>query len=148
MVDIKSLLNLLLGAGQNTGSSAGSSAAGNLASTVGNVLGDLQSKAQQAGGIGGIIGTRFRLAERIDKAIAAHPDTHAPIAGRVIPHWDAILHMAARFCDLTGLGYLGVDIVIDRMHGPMMLEVNARPGLQIQVINGVGLSRMLAEAGQ
>jgi alpha-L-glutamate ligase-like protein len=76
-------------------------------------------------------------------AITEHPDTYAPIAGHVIPAWDQILNMAAQFCDLTGLGYIGVDIVIDRDQGPMMLEVNARPGIAIQVANQKGLKARL-----
>jgi hypothetical protein len=58
MVDVKSLLNLILGAGQNPG--AGQNAgpqSGGLASTVSNMLGELQNKAEQAGGIGGVIGS-------------------------------------------------------------------------------------------
>ncbi len=75
--------------------------------------------------------------------IGAHPDTGTAIAGRTIPHWDDILHMASRFHDITGLGYLGVDIVLDREKGPMMLEVNARPGIAIQVANRKGLKARL-----
>lgn len=70
--------------------------------------------------------------------IDIHPDTLQPIAGRDIPAWDSILDIAARCYDLTGLGYLGVDIVIDKTHGPMMLELNARPGLNIQIANREG----------
>ena len=40
---------------------------------------------------------------------------------------------------MTGLGYLGADIVLDKNKGPMMLELNARPGLAIQIANGKGL---------
>jgi len=40
---------------------------------------------------------------------------------------------------MTGLGYLGVDLVIDRDHGPLLLELNARPGLAIQLANHSGL---------
>jgi len=42
--------------------------------------------------------------------------------------------------ELTGLGYLGVDVVIDRDCGPLILESNARPGLNIQIANCTGLS--------
>jgi glutathione synthase/RimK-type ligase-like ATP-grasp enzyme len=45
---------------------------------------------------------------------------------------------------MTGLGYLGVDMVIDRERGPLLLELNARPGLQIQVANQAGLRSRLA----
>jgi hypothetical protein len=40
---------------------------------------------------------------------------------------------------MTGLGYLGADIVLDRDNRPMLLELNARPGLSIQAANGAGL---------
>jgi alpha-L-glutamate ligase-like protein len=69
-----------------------------------------------------------------------HPDTGALIAGMYIPHWDSILQSSARGMEVTGLGYLGVDIVIDRDRGPLILEMNARPGLNIQIANCTGLS--------
>jgi len=72
-----------------------------------------------------------------------HPDTGALIAGLYIPHWDFILQSAARGLEVTGLGYLGVDIVIDRERGPLILEMNARPGLNIQIANCAGLSHRL-----
>lgn len=72
-----------------------------------------------------------------------HPDTGALIAGLYVPHWDFILQSAAKCCDVTGLGYLGVDIVIDRDRGPLILEMNARPGLNIQIANCAGLAHRL-----
>jgi len=71
--------------------------------------------------------------------IDEHPDTGGHLAGVQIPGWDEILLMTARCHDLVELGFLGVDIVLDRELGPMMLEMNARPGLSIQVANKVGL---------
>ena len=73
-----------------------------------------------------------------------HPDTGALVAGLQIPHWDFILETAARGYEVTELGYLGVDMVIDRDLGPMILEMNARPGLSIQIANGEGLTRRIA----
>ena len=75
--------------------------------------------------------------------IEHHPDTQSVIAGHVIPQWDKMLEMASRFYDITGLGYIGVDIVLDRDQGPMILEVNARPGIAIQVANQAGLRTRL-----
>ena len=75
-----------------------------------------------------------------DEVVDDHPDTGALIAGLYIPNWDFILQSAARGLEVTGLGYLGVDIVIDRDLGPLILEMNARPGLNIQIANGAGLS--------
>jgi alpha-L-glutamate ligase-like protein len=72
--------------------------------------------------------------------VEEHPDTGALIAGLEIPKWDFILESAARGYEVTGLGYLGVDMVIDAARGPLMLEMNARPGLNIQIANGIGLS--------
>ena len=31
-------------------------------------------------------------------------------------------------------------MVIDRDYGPLILEMNARPGLNIQIANGIGLA--------
>jgi len=72
-----------------------------------------------------------------------HPDTGALIAGLYVPHWDFILQSAAKGYEVTGLGYLGVDIVIDRERGPLILEMNARPGLNIQIANCAGLAHRL-----
>ncbi len=75
--------------------------------------------------------------------IREHPDTESSIVGLDIPRWDELLHMAARCYELSGLGYVGVDFVLDRVHGPMILELNARPGLAIQIANGNGLQHRL-----
>jgi len=72
-------------------------------------------------------------------AIDHHPDTMNPIIDISIPYWDKILEIAAGCYELTGLGYLGVDIVIDKEQGPLMLELNARPGLNIQIANREGV---------
>ena len=72
-----------------------------------------------------------------------HPDTGAEISGRVIPHWDRILLMASKCYELTRLGYLGVDIVLDAERGPLLLELNARPGLNVQIANQDGLRRRI-----
>lgn len=71
--------------------------------------------------------------------VEQHPDTGGDIAGLDIPHWDEILALTARCHDIAGLGYIGVDIVLDRALGPLMLEINARPGLGIQLANKQGL---------
>ncbi|KTD76532.1 alpha-L-glutamate ligase-like protein [Legionella waltersii] len=67
-----------------------------------------------------------------------HPDTLNPIVGIEVPYWEKILEIASSCYELTGLGYLGVDIVLDKDNGPLMLELNARPGLNIQIANREG----------
>lgn len=78
--------------------------------------------------------------------IERHPDLKVPVLSVQIPHWDRILEMAVTCHEMTGLGYLGVDLMIDETKGPLMIEVNARPGLAIQMANGVGLLRRLEPA--
>lgn len=82
----------------------------------------------------GVIGTQV---------VTQHPDTTHGVAGLQIPDWDTILDISARCYELTGLGYIGVDIVLDRDLGPLVLELNARPGLAIQIANRQGLLRRL-----
>lgn len=82
----------------------------------------------------GVVGT---------EVVTHHPDTGYAIAGLEIPEWEKILDIAARCFELTGLGYIGVDIVLDRDRGPLVLELNARPGLAIQIANRQGLLRRL-----
>ena len=77
--------------------------------------------------------------------VTMHPDTGNPVEGIRIPGWKEMLLVAAKGMDMTGLGFLGVDLVIDRTLGPLMLEMNARPGLQIQMANGSGLKKRLEE---
>lgn len=71
--------------------------------------------------------------------ISEHPETGNPVAGIELPYWKEMLLLAAKASDMTGLGYLGVDLVLDRNLGPLLLELNARPGLAIQIANGRGL---------
>ena len=78
-----------------------------------------------------------------DRIITAHPDTGAPVSDIQIPHWETLLHHAARSFELTHLGYQGIDMVLDSDRGPVMLELNARPGLSIQIANGEGLGLRL-----
>ncbi|MDE0836870.1 MAG: alpha-L-glutamate ligase-like protein [Akkermansiaceae bacterium] len=77
------------------------------------------------------------------RPVSVHPDLGIGLIGVQMPDWETILHMAVTCQEMTGLGYLGVDIMIDETLGPLMIEVNARPGLSIQMANGIGLLRRL-----
>ncbi|MGR8919487.1 MAG: alpha-L-glutamate ligase-like protein [Gammaproteobacteria bacterium] len=79
-----------------------------------------------------------------DRRIEEHPDFATRLEGIAIPGWDALLLLAARCQELAPLGYLGVDLVLDKTRGPLMLELNARPGLAIQIANGRGLEAAFA----
>lgn len=76
-----------------------------------------------------------------------HPDTLHSVEGFAVPHWPLIRELAARCHEFAPLGYLGVDIVLDRDLGPLVLELNARPGLAIQLANGRGLRPALKTIG-
>jgi alpha-L-glutamate ligase-like protein len=98
----------------------------------------------------GAIGVGIDMAEGTTLAgvhrsgvVTHHPDTHNPVTGMQVPHWERMLVVAAKAVDMTGLDYLGVDLVIDQEQGPLLLELNARPGLQIQIANQAGLLRRL-----
>lgn len=80
-----------------------------------------------------------------NKSVLVHPDTQANLMDLKVPFWREHLIIGALAYDMTGLGYLGADIVLDKNRGPMMLEINARPGLAIQIANGKGLKTRLQE---
>lgn len=77
------------------------------------------------------------------RRVAEHPDTKVPLDGIAVPDWDELLAIAARCADAVPLGYLGVDLALDATTGPCVLELNARPGLSIQLANRRGLRPLL-----
>ncbi|MDY0232624.1 MAG: alpha-L-glutamate ligase-like protein [Sulfurimonas sp.] len=77
--------------------------------------------------------------------ILTHPDTNHSFETIKIDNWKELLLLASSCYDMTNLGYLGVDIVLDKNKGAMILELNARPGLSIQVANSKGLLPRLRE---
>ena len=82
-----------------------------------------------------------------DDEITHHPDTGYALLGLQIPQWDEVLAASTRCGDALGLGYCGADIVLDAEHGPLVLECNAFPGLQIQNVNGRGLKGRIQDLG-
>ena len=57
------------------------------------------------------------------------------LKGSEIPYWDEILLISSKVQLLTNLGYLAADIAIDKNNGPVLLEINARAGLGVQIAN-------------
>jgi alpha-L-glutamate ligase-like protein len=74
-----------------------------------------------------------------NRFVEHHPDTGQAVVGLRVPYWHEVLRLSRKVSEAVGLGYIGVDIVIDAVGGPMLLEANARPGLAIQIANGKGL---------
>src|SRR5690554_817503 len=95
---------------------------------------------QGAVGVGLDVGTGRSLnAVQFNRPIKLHPDTGLALENIQIDSWEDMLEMASRCYEATGLGYMGVDLVVDAYKGPLLLELNARPGLAIQMANGEGL---------
>jgi len=78
-----------------------------------------------------------------NKLIDYIPGTRLLVSGIKIPYWKQILELAVHAQEISHLGYLGVDIAIDKESGPIILELNARPGLAIQIANLSGLKSRL-----
>jgi alpha-L-glutamate ligase-like protein len=77
------------------------------------------------------------------ETIARHPDNQRELVGFEIPSYEQVLMTAVSAAGRTGLGYVGADVVIDARLGPAILELNARPGLAIQLANRAGLGPRL-----
>lgn len=73
------------------------------------------------------------------RALEAHPDTGEPVRGVRLPAFFEVLRLAASAADACGLGFAGADVVLEPVRGPLLLEINARPGLSIQIANRRGL---------
>lgn len=73
------------------------------------------------------------------RSLDVHPDLGVSVTGVAVPAWDDVLLLAAQAAEAAGLGFVGVDVVIDARRGVLVLELNARPGLTIQVANRRGL---------
>jgi len=74
------------------------------------------------------------------------PETKLRLSGVKIPYWDSILKYAVEASIATGLGFGAIDFLIDREKGPLIVELNARPGLSIQLANDDGIRWRLKKA--
>lgn len=72
-----------------------------------------------------------------------HPDSGEKFAGHHVPNWDRILEIGTEAQAEIPLGYIGVDIADDVTQGPLVIEVNARPGLEIQNVHGYGFKNLV-----
>lgn len=76
--------------------------------------------------------------------ISTHPDTGMMLLGVTIPHWDELMQLSEAVAKAIPLGYLGIDIALSE-EGPVVLEVNARPGIEIQNVCNDGLRESLCD---
>ncbi len=110
------------------------------------IMGELRLPTKESGGkanlhLGGIgvgidMGTGVTTtAIQKDRVIEYIPNTRIPLRGIQIPGWEEILRLAIYAQQITKIGFLGIDIAIDREKGPVILELNTRPGLSVQIAN-------------
>ncbi len=76
--------------------------------------------------------------------ISLHPDTNVLLLDIKIPYWDELVRLCEDVSKIIPLDYLGIDIALSDK-GPVILEVNARPGIEIQNISNEGMSEILAD---
>jgi len=81
------------------------------------------------------------------RSVTTHPESGRPLVGLELPAWQDTVDVVRRAASAVPLGYLGCDVVVDRVLGPLLLEINARPGLEIQNVNGYGIGEALAARG-
>jgi len=94
-------------------------------------------------GIDMATGTTTSAIQGKNRFVEKIPGTRLAISGIKIPYWKTILSLAVKTQEISKLGFLGVDVAIDSENGPVILELNARPGLSIQIANMAGLKERL-----
>lgn len=98
------------------------------------------------GGIGVAVdlasGNTF-TAQMSGEDISHHPDTDVPLLDVGVPYWSQLLRLCEEISEVIPMGYLGIDIAMSE-DGPIILEVNARPGIEIQNISHEGMRESLS----
>ena len=98
----------------------------------------------------GAVGVALRISDGLavravirGELLSTHPDNGVPLSGFRIPDWKRVVDAALAAAAALPLPYLGVDVVLSEGSGPLVMEVNVRPGLEIQNVNARGLRRPL-----
>lgn len=81
------------------------------------------------------------------RLIEHHPDNQVPLTGIQLPWWDRVIDICRHTARVCPLKYLGLDIALGST-GPLVIEINARPGLTIQNANLLGMRSLLNELSQ
>ena len=103
------------------------------------------------GGIGVAVDITTGISHRAmsqGRSLEIHPESGERLIGRQMPDWDRCLDIARRSDACMPLGYLGVDLCIDAKLGPVVLELNVRPGLEIQNVCALALGDALERSGR
>lgn len=84
------------------------------------------------------ISEKYKIVKEIPEVGKFDPDFK-------VPYFDEMLLIASKCQQITGLGYLACDIAIDAVSGPILLEINARAGLKVQIANKAPLRKRLEQ---
>ena len=99
---------------------------------------------QGAIGVGIDLATGFTTsAVYRQRIIDYYPGTKYLLRGIKIPCFKEMLDLSILTQSTVKMRFLGVDVAIDREKGPVILELNVRPGLSIQMANLAGLEKRL-----
>ena len=99
------------------------------------------------GGVGVAIELKSGLtfsAQSEKEYITHHPDTNVSLLNVEIPHWEQLSTLCEDTAKFIPMEYLGIDIALSHK-GPVILEVNARPGIEIQNISRDGMREGLID---
>jgi alpha-L-glutamate ligase-like protein len=86
---------------------------------------------------------RIISATHLRRTTKRHPGSGRALVGFRFNLWDSMLETASLAADASGLGYVGIDMTLDDRRGLVVIEVNKRPGLEIQNANGAGLLKRI-----
>ncbi len=103
------------------------------------------NQSQGALGVGIDIGTGLTTYAAAHKTqlIRYLPGTNIELRDIQIPFWKKTLLTAVKAAKAAKLVYGGIDLFLHQEKGPMVVELNYRPGLSIQVANQAGLRKRL-----
>ncbi|RME15333.1 MAG: hypothetical protein D6797_06775 [Bdellovibrio sp.] len=71
--------------------------------------------------------------------ISYHPESGCSLIDHQIPMWKELVSFAEEIAKKSPLKFIGLDATLDRNRGPVFIEMNARPGLEIQNVNYRGI---------
>ena len=78
---------------------------------------------QGAVGVGLDIATGKAIqAVQFNQVVEKHPDTGHSFESLAIPDWHEILQLSSKSYEITELGYMGADIVLDKKKGHLSLS--------------------------
>lgn len=86
---------------------------------------------------------RIISATFLRRNIKRHPMSGKTLVGFRFNMWEEILEKASEAASCMGMGFVGVDLTLAEGRGVVVLEVNKRPGLEIQNANGAGMKRRI-----